>query len=298
MPATTEYDARVGCCDCEGEREVGVLCRSCADRLIRAKRFCPEQIRVREAPLVDMTAEAWLVDGYGRPLRLRVGPGREALVVGRAPGTDVGVLEASVSQVHAELVFSARSGGWYLLDRDSKNGTFVNGERARRTWLGDGDRIFFGGQIGFLFVEESSEVLEAVARDMLHRGPPPVSTLGGAADLERQPEGASLALEAADGGGLARVGDTIVPLSLLQFELLSLLAQRLSEDVAAGRRDVSGFVASKAILASGLSFETRHVTTNNLKGLVRSTRNKFTLAGISHVIEARQNLGYRLLLRV
>jgi hypothetical protein len=29
---------------------------------------------------------------------------------------------------------------------------------------------------------------------------------------------------------------------------------------------------------------------------VRSTRNKFMSAGVPHVIEARQNLGYRLLL--
>jgi hypothetical protein len=119
--------------------------------------------------------------------------------------------------------------------------------------------------------------------------------MGDIEELERETR-ASLSLEEADGGGVARVGEILVPLSLLQLELLTLLADQLRDDEAAGRRDVRGFVASKVILASGLSFEARHVTTNHLKGLVRSTRNKFMQAGMPHVIEARQNLGYRLLL--
>lgn len=261
---------------------------------MKAARFCPEQIQVGDARLDEEIAQAWLVDGYGRPLRLAVGPGREALVIGRARGVDVAVLEPSVSQVHAELVFSPRSGGWYVLDRASKNGTHVNGEAVQRSWLEDGDTIFFGGQIGFLFFSERRGWHESVEAAL--ETPPHVSTLGSMAGEDRQPEGLPIALEEADGGGIARVADQVVALSLLQYELLSLLVEQLRKDLAAGRRDASGFVASKTILASGLSFEARHVTSNHLKALVRGTRNKFLHAGIPHVIEARQNLGYRLLL--
>jgi membrane-bound lytic murein transglycosylase D len=57
------------------------------------------------------------------------------IVVGRAPGS-------VVSGRHAVII--VRSGGCELLDQDSSNGTFVNGESVRKTALRNGDRVELG----------------------------------------------------------------------------------------------------------------------------------------------------------
>jgi hypothetical protein len=270
---------------------MGALCNGCAAELRRVERLCCEQIQMMRR--VD-EAGAWLIDGFGRPHALPVGEPGEALLLGRSPRCDIAIYEMSVSQLHAEIVYSPRSRGYFLLDRDSTNKTFINGAATDRSWLDDGDRILVGGKVGFVFVDEDrgfASLLPSLASETT-----PLSTLGNSAALDDS-AGDHITLEEAEGGGIARVGEACVQLSLLQYELVKLLLERRNEDADEGKLDTGGFVASKRLLASGLSFETRYVTSANLKSLVRSIRNKFTVAGVLNAIEARQNLGYRLLLR-
>jgi len=72
----------------------------------------------------------------------RLHPG-DRLVLGRSHAADVRFVELSVSRSHAEL---RRLGdGWLVVDRGSRNGTFVNGVRVQRAHVGDGDEIRLGG---------------------------------------------------------------------------------------------------------------------------------------------------------
>ena len=62
--------------------------------------------------------------------------------LGRAPRVDFILDAALVSRVHCRL--SAAESSLEVLDLDSTNGTFVNGERITRATLKAGDRLTVG----------------------------------------------------------------------------------------------------------------------------------------------------------
>jgi hypothetical protein len=64
------------------------------------------------------------------------------LVMGRLPACEISLNDANASRQHAELV--KREDGWWLVDLDSTNGTFVNGSMVKERRLGPGDRIQIG----------------------------------------------------------------------------------------------------------------------------------------------------------
>ena len=64
------------------------------------------------------------------------------VVLGRSKDCDIQVEDANVSRRHAEL---RREGpAWWLVDLDSTNGTELNGKRAKRAKLNEGDTITLG----------------------------------------------------------------------------------------------------------------------------------------------------------
>jgi len=83
------------------------------------------------------------------PLRLVVKPGDMAMeldrvdvLVGRHSRADVRLALPDVSRRHCRLVFS--NGGWQVVDLNSLNGVFVNGERVIQAALQDHDIIGIG----------------------------------------------------------------------------------------------------------------------------------------------------------
>jgi hypothetical protein len=73
------------------------------------------------------------------------------LTVGRAEDNDLVLPDAEVSRHHARL---ERGGaGWLLIDLESTNGTWVNGERILRAEIAEGDELAFG-QVRFTIVGE------------------------------------------------------------------------------------------------------------------------------------------------
>ena len=68
------------------------------------------------------------------------------LVVGRAPTSDVPVIDPTISRRHAEVDY--RDGTIVVRDLGSSNGTFVNGMRVEEATVGAGDTITFG-KVGF-----------------------------------------------------------------------------------------------------------------------------------------------------
>ena len=63
-------------------------------------------------------------------------------VIGRGRTADLVLHEATISRAHA--LFGYEGNEVFVQDLDSTNGTMVNGERARRTMLADGDEVRMG----------------------------------------------------------------------------------------------------------------------------------------------------------
>src|SRR3990172_8617035 len=61
------------------------------------------------------------------------------LTIGRAEGSDIHLEDAAVSKLHAAI--EVRGADHMLLDMESANGTFVNGNRVTRHLLNHGDTI-------------------------------------------------------------------------------------------------------------------------------------------------------------
>jgi pSer/pThr/pTyr-binding forkhead associated (FHA) protein len=86
----------------------------------------------------------WLLktaDGAEAPFLFRILPGN-IKTIGRAPRADFVVDAALVSRVHCRLTAGATE--LEVVDLESTNGTFVNGERTARATLKDGDRLGVG----------------------------------------------------------------------------------------------------------------------------------------------------------
>lgn len=68
---------------------------------------------------------------------------RQPLTIGRAPECDLCVRDILLSRRHCRLQPTA-DGAWLVIDLESKNGTAVNGRRARRQILLDSDQLEIG----------------------------------------------------------------------------------------------------------------------------------------------------------
>ena len=80
-------------------------------------------------------------DDAEAPFMFRILPG-SIKTVGRAAGADFIVDAALVSRLHCRLTAGATE--LEVVDLESTNGTFVNGERAARATLKNGDRLGVG----------------------------------------------------------------------------------------------------------------------------------------------------------
>jgi pSer/pThr/pTyr-binding forkhead associated (FHA) protein len=80
-------------------------------------------------------------EGAEPPFTFRILPGN-IKTIGRAPRADFVVDAALVSRFHCRLTAGATE--LEVIDLDSTNGTFVNGERTPRAILKTGDRLGVG----------------------------------------------------------------------------------------------------------------------------------------------------------
>ncbi len=75
--------------------------------------------------------------------------------IGRSRQCEVRVVNDSVSKTHASIVFDRSTGGYFLIDENSRNGTFVNSEPVEpgtRTPLWSGAYVSFGDAV-FVFID-------------------------------------------------------------------------------------------------------------------------------------------------
>jgi FHA domain-containing protein len=94
----------------------------------------------------DSTAEA-AADSVSSELRL-VGDSKDwsldadRMTIGRQEACDIVVPDPNASRRHAEV--AKRDDGWWIVDLDSTNHTFVNGSLVKERRLNQGDRIRIG----------------------------------------------------------------------------------------------------------------------------------------------------------
>ncbi|MDF1811763.1 MAG: FHA domain-containing protein [Verrucomicrobiales bacterium] len=87
--------------------------------------------------------------------------------VGRNADNDVALMDARVSEYHAELV-RIEEGMYQLNDLDSDNGTAVNGKLIDETPLKDGDQIKFGA-VNAAFVDQSESAEDKLLRETVEK---------------------------------------------------------------------------------------------------------------------------------
>ncbi len=88
------------------------------------------------------SAHGWLVvlEGFYEGLELPID--RRRLVIGRGHNADYVLSDPTISRAHA--VVGVGDDGCFVQDLGSTNGTLVNGERADRACLREGDEIQMG----------------------------------------------------------------------------------------------------------------------------------------------------------
>lgn len=110
------------------------------------------------------TRRPWLIvvsggRGIGKMYRLD-----RLLTLGRSTQCDVHIDQDGVSRRHAMIELTVE-GAIQIVDLDSRNGTFVNGDPVSRETLRDGDRIQIGGTTIFKFSYQD-ELEEALQRNL------------------------------------------------------------------------------------------------------------------------------------
>jgi pSer/pThr/pTyr-binding forkhead associated (FHA) protein len=81
-------------------------------------------------------------------------PNNKEIVVGRSSELDMVLVEDMVSRRHAKMTVTGDQ--IFIQDLGSTNGTFVNGEKIKRSRLQEGDRILIGTSIIKLVASDSS----------------------------------------------------------------------------------------------------------------------------------------------
>ena len=104
----------------------------------------PEWRKASETPLIGVSAEAWELWARSGPERgRRFALGSQARI-GRNPDNEITLAYGDVSRLHA--IVERRNDGYWITDRQSRNGTVVNGiPIARPVRLSAGDRVRIAG---------------------------------------------------------------------------------------------------------------------------------------------------------
>ncbi len=125
---------------------------------------------------MNATDRTYLVVQGGPDDGRTIALGEELTSLGRHGSSDIVVRDKRVSRHHAEI--EHQKGAYYLRDLGSRNGTFVNAQRASdgRTQLRNGDTISFGGSVSYLFLSQAGRTQHltvVLSSDDLQAEPPP-----------------------------------------------------------------------------------------------------------------------------
>ncbi len=174
-----------------------------------------------------------------------------------------------------------------MRDLDSRNGTKVAGTKVNARAALSSDQIVTFGDVSFYFLAgRELHTSTKIQVDTAEQPRPP--------DPKPPPAGSTLRLSSPPGdvGGIVELNGTALRLSAIQFELVSVLAERIRAEADLGPL-VRGYVRSDELLEV-LPWDTAVPVANNVKQLVRRVRGAMYAAGFGDVIESRHRFGYRL----
>ena len=110
-----------------------------------------------------------LVPSAGAPIVLK----KDRTLFGRDVGCDVVVNDASVSRRHA--VVERRGERWLILDQQSANGTFVDGQRVIQAYLGSGQELRIGSVAFHVAAAADSDDSPTLPRPAVAPATPPAA---------------------------------------------------------------------------------------------------------------------------
>jgi predicted component of type VI protein secretion system len=80
--------------------------------------------------------------------------------IGRSKDADIQLKDIKVSRLHSKI--TVKSNKYTITDLDSKNGTYVNGEKIQTAQLSDGDQIRLGFSVlQFFLAEKGTHIIES-----------------------------------------------------------------------------------------------------------------------------------------
>ena len=113
--------------------------------------------------MVVKKASLLVVQGVEQGTRLELG--ERALALGRDARNEIRILDSEVSRLHATI--QRVKDDFVLTDRNSSNGTFVNGTTIRSHVLVDGDQVQLGNTL-LLFSDTSDEAWHEKAAERVN----------------------------------------------------------------------------------------------------------------------------------
>jgi predicted component of type VI protein secretion system len=201
------------------------------------------------------------------PMSMRYPMTAEQIVIGRDPDCDLIVPDRRVSRRHAEIV--RREEDFILRDRDSKNGTFVNGDRITEEYrLQDGDEIEIALCCQLIFV-----------------GPGATAPLSVESPQDNQPGPVALSVDAKSHRAWIGDEEILPPLSLAQFRLLHLLW------TDPGRV----FSREEVAVAVWPGDESEGISEQAIDAVVRRLRERLTDSGADEFVVTVRGHGFRLM---
>ena len=263
------------CALCTLPANQGYLCDA-HRKAILSPGLTSEQISSRRsegaATLVDPWGNAW--------------PIGDPMIIGRSLGEcDLTLLHSSISLVHAAI--EREGDGWKVVDKGSRNGTFVDSTRvAESARLTEGARLRFG-EVAMFFVDRPLAHAEQ-ATGPGRTAPSRRDQLIFTAAL-RGANGSRIELSQRVEGGIVRVAGAAVDLGRLEFRLLQVLTEARRETA-----DPDQAYLSWSRVADQLDFRSYEADSENVRELVRRVRRKLQHAGIEELIESKHGVGYRI----
>ncbi len=260
----------------------GAACPRCLLRLSSPETLCPEQIEVQPTIL----SGAFLLDFWARPHGIA-----PITIVSRGPHSEslagharLSVASRDISRFHAEITLG--EGTWYLRDRGSRNGTFID-ERpiSSSEPLAHGAIVRFGS-VSFCFVlaslsQTDTEVLRARAEAAYGTRRAPLLSV----PPERNTDKVSLVLvQSAQGWkSSVQVGEHAVSVTPLQASLLRVLATMSADEL---------WVPGSHLLAD-LPWSSSDPSYSQLSGLVKRLNAKLEPVTHQPVVVHKRGWGFQ-----
>lgn len=97
-------------------------------------------------------------DEYGKEVKQKID--KDVITLGRRTENDIVFYDNHVSRFHAEIV--RRGNKYYIVDKNSTFGTFVNETRVKEKELNYGDKVRIGRTV-FTFIDEKSDAIPEIS---------------------------------------------------------------------------------------------------------------------------------------